>query len=135
MATIYANVIGIELLDSHRGPRHVARIRCVPATSYTASSDVFQLGAGGKLFGVTTALDLEDQIESIRKDGKTVNLIGGMPGGAGGGASNAAHYIDTCAVSGNNLTAELAVADSTETDLTVANSTSPMEVWVVYDLS
>lgn len=135
MATIYSSIVGIELFDSHRGPRHVARIRCVPATSYTATSDVFQLGGGGKLFGTATTLSLEDQIESIRKDGKTANLVDGMGGAAGGGAANAAHYVDTVAVSGDNLTAELAVADSTETDLTVANSTSPMEVWVTYDLS
>lgn len=133
MATIYTNIVGIELFDSHHGPRHMARIRCKVATDYTASTDVLQLGGGGKLFDVSTSLDLEDQIESVRRDGKTVNLIGGVGGGQGGGVTPL--WIDTVAVSGNNLTAEIAGQTSTETDQTVALNTIPFEVWAVYDLS
>lgn len=134
MATIYSNIVGIELFDSHHGPRHMARIRAKVATDYSASADNLQLGGGGKLFDVATTLDLEDQIESIRRDGKTVNVIGGVGGGSGGSATTPL-WIDTIAVSGNNLTAEVAGQTSTETDLTAANNTIPMEVWVVYDLS
>jgi hypothetical protein len=134
MATIYSNLVGCELFDSHFGSRHMARLRVKVATDYTASADTFQLGGGGKLFGVSTSLDLEDQIEAIRRDGKTVNLIGGTGGGVGG-TTTPALYVDTVAVSSNNLTAEIAGPTSTETDLAVADNAIPMEVWVVYDLS
>jgi hypothetical protein len=135
LATIYGHVVGIDLFDSHRGPRHVARVRLKVDSDYTASSDTLQIGGGGSLFGTASSLDLEDMIESCRKDGKTVNLIDGMAGGAGGGASNVARYIDTVAVSGNNLTAEVADSASTEQNLAEADNVNAMEVWVCYDLS
>lgn len=134
MATIYTNLVGCELLDSHFGNRHMARLRVKVATDYSASADVLQLGGGGKLFGVSTSLDLEDQIEAIRRDGKTVNLIDAAGGGLGGTVTPAL-YVDTVAISGNNVTAEVAGSTSTETDLTAAANVIPMEVWVVYDLS
>lgn len=134
MAVIESNILGVELFDSHLGPRHVARIRLVPATAYTASADTLKVGGGGKLFGETSTLDLEDVIEAVRRDGKTVNLIDGMAGGAGLSAAGAAVYIDTVAVSGNNLTGEFADAASTEVD-TATSIPSACEVWAVYDLS
>ena len=135
MAVIQSNIIGVELFDSHIGPRHTARIRLENAIVYAASADTLQIGGGGKLFGESTSLDLEDIIESIRRDGKTVNLIDGMAGAAGLSTAGAAVYVDTVAVSGNNLTGEFADAASTEVDVAAGGLANPCEVWITYDLS
>lgn len=135
MAVIQSNVLGIELHDSHAGPRHCARIRLEPFAAYTAAADTLQIGGGGALFGKVSSLDLEDMIESCRRDGKTVNLIAGMAGGAGMSTAGALVYVDTLAVSGNNLTAEFADAASTEISVALGGLTNPCEVWVTYDLS
>ncbi len=134
MAVIESNILGIDLFDSHIGQRHIARIRLVPATAYTASADTLKIGGGGKLFGETNALSLEDTIEAVRRDGKTANLIDGMAGGAGLSAAGAGVYIDTVAVSSDNLTAEFADSASTEVD-TATSIPSACEVWVAYDLT
>lgn len=135
MAVIQSDIIGVELFDSPAGPRHTARIRLENAIVYAASADTLQIGGGGKLFGVTNSLDLEDIIENIRRDGKTVNLIDGMAGAAGYTAAGVAVYVDTVAVSGNNLTGEFADAASTEVDVAAGGLAVPCEVWVTYDLS
>jgi hypothetical protein len=134
MATIYADIQGIDLMDSHLGARHAARIRLTNAAGYTAASDNLSVGGGGKLFGAATSASLESIIASVRRDGKAVDVIGGVGCGVGkAGATDV--FIDTIAESSGNLTGEFANASSTEINVSAGAMDVPAEIFVIYDLA
>jgi hypothetical protein len=133
MAVIQGAIVGITFDDAHLGGRGVAHVRfTMPA--YTAVSDTGKLGSGGYLFGVATTDSLETILQSVRRDGKTLNITGAMQGEAGRHGSTE-FFADTTAVSTNDITFEIANVGSTEIDAASGVTDRPCEILVSYDLS
>jgi hypothetical protein len=119
MATIYGAIDSIKWLSepNNGGIRAVAEVKfSVPL--YDASADNGQLGGGGYIRGASTTNTLVAILQNTRRDGKTVTLRFGMSGEEGFDGTTAI-YADTWAVSGSNMTFELADAGGTEQDCTV----------------
>ena len=138
MAVIQGDIVGVVFNDPYAGTRGSASIYFTVAT-YDASADTGKLGSGGTLFGTSSSATLEAMLASVRRDGKTLNIVGGMPGKAGldGGV---AFYADTVAVSTDDITFEISDVSGTEIDATGTNGADgilqrPMEIVVAYDLS
>jgi hypothetical protein len=138
MAVRQGDIVGAQFFDSHFGPRGFCRVVFTLA-AYDASGDTGKLGSGGTLMGVASTDTLEVMLQKIRRDGKTINIIAGMPGRAGRfGSTNA--YADTVAVSTDDITFEVSDIAGTEIDGAGTDGASgikdlPLEILVAYDLS
>lgn len=136
MATIYADIKGVVFHDPHVGSRGQAQV-VFTMPAYTAGSDSGQLGgnSSAKLFGVSTgSSNLETILASVRRDGKTLNIVGGAPGRPGKHGSTE-FYADTVAESSSNVTFELSNQAGTEIDAASGVSDRPCEIIITYDLS
>jgi hypothetical protein len=138
MAVIQGDIVGVTFFDSHYGGRGFCRIAFTVAT-YDASADTGKLGSGGTLFGASSSDTLEVMLQKVRRDGKTLNIIAGMPGRAGRDGSTS-FYADTVAVSTDDITFEISDVAGTEIDASGTNGADgikalPMEILVAYDLS
>lgn len=138
MAVIQGDIVGVQFFDPHFGGRGFCRVSFTVA-SYDASADTGKLGSGGKLFGESSSLTLEEMLKSVRRDGKTLNIVDCMAGRAGRDGSTA-YYADTCAVSTDDVTFEISDVSGTEIDGSGTNGADgvtgiPMEILVAYDLS
>lgn len=138
MAVIQGDIVGVVFNDSHSGKRGHAEV-FFTVDSYDASADTGKLGSGGKLFGTTSTLSLEDMLESVRRDGHTLNIVDCMAGQSGLDGTTA-FYADTTAVSTDDVTFEIADIDSTEIDATGSNGADgiygrPMSILVAYDIT
>ena len=133
MAVIQGAIVGVTFDDPHLGGRGVAHVRfTLPA--YEDSADTCKLGSGGYIFGTATTDTLEAILTAVRRDGKTLNLTGAMQGESGRHGSTE-FYADTCAISTNDVTFEIANVGSTELDAASGISDRPCEILVSYDLS
>lgn len=134
MATIYGDIKGVVFHDPHVGSRGQAQV-IFTMGAYSASSDSGSLGGtSSKLFGVANGGTLEAILHSVRRDGKTLNIVGGAPGRPGKHGSTE-FFADTVAESSSNITFELSNVGGTEIDAASGVTDRPCEIWVTYDIS
>jgi hypothetical protein len=136
MATIYGDIKGVVFHDPSVGSRGQAQV-IFTMGAYTAASDNGQLGgnASAKLVGVSTGTsNLETILASVRRDGKTLNIVAGAPGRPGKHGSTD-FYADTVAESSSNVTFELSDQSGTEINAASGVTDRPCEIIVTYDLS
>ncbi len=138
MAVRQGDIVGVKFFDPHFGRRGYCAIAFTLA-AYDASADTGKLGSGGTIHGVATAATLETILQNERRDGRTLNIIAGMPGRPGYD-SGTSFYADTVAVSTNDITFEISDIDGNEIDATGTDGASgikaiPCEILVAYDLS
>lgn len=136
MATIFGDIQGVKFLREAVGePGQCVVEIAFTLGAYTASSDNGQLGGTGtKRNGVAipTGQTLEQFLAADRRDGKTVTLSGVATAVAitaeTGKQGSTQYYLKSPAVSGGNLTFDIANSSGTEIDALSGMSDRPMTI-------
>lgn len=78
MATVFAAIKGVKISSEFEGPEKggTAEITFALTGAYVAGTDTVQLGGGGFDGGVATVATLQSIMQTRRRDGKTITLVG-----------------------------------------------------------